>query len=389
MKIVMDFRKYDGVIGGVEQVVIQITKGVIAKGHFVVLLCKKRSLKNVEELFSNDSNLKIIPLDVDNHSISEENELIDSTVIQDIAEQEDAGVIHFPYNWSFPSNKKAATILTIHDVIPFTFREAMDEHTNKHLYKPGIKRACELNDIVVTISNFSKKDISEKVGVPIEKIRVIPNGLRRPLTPSQTLIDDLKTRFELENGFILNVGGIHERKNIVRLIHAFKVFVDKSEYKGKLLITGSVSNAPYQDEMKKLCDKAVSETELEDKIVFTGFISDDKLDALYSITDFLIYPSLYEGFGIPLLEAMYSRAPIVTSNVTAMPEITEDAAIHTDPYSVEDMAASMFKLYSNKDLQEKLIEKGLKIVETYSWERTVDEYIAVYEEVYKKYADTK
>ena len=131
----------------------------------------------------------------------------------------------------------------------------MDEHTNKYLYKPGIKRACELNDIVVTISDFSKKDISEKVGVPIEKIRVVPNGLRRPLTPSQALIDELKTKFELENGFILNVGGIHERKNIVRLIHAFKGFVDKSEYKGKLLITGSVANAPYQDEMKNFVIK--------------------------------------------------------------------------------------------------------------------------------------
>lgn len=380
----MDFRKYDGFIGGVEQGIIQITKRATAKGHYIIMLCKKRSLQKTKELFNGVANLKIIPLDVENHSISDKNALLDSTVIPDIAKEEGAGVIHFPYNISFPSKKKVPTILTVHDVIPFTFREAMDIHTHKYLYKSGIKKACMLNDVIVTVSNFSKRDISEKAGVPIDKIRVIPNGLRKPSELNKTLEATLIKKFRLSQGCVLNVGGIHERKNIVRLIHAFKKFIEKSGFKGKLLITGSVSGAPYQDEMKKMCDKTISETGMEERIVFTGFVTDDELDTLFKITEFLIYPSLYEGFGIPILEAMQAGTPVITSNVTAMPEIANDAAILIDPENVEDMASAMIRLLKDSSLRKKLIEKGKKRAVAYSWERTVNEYLAIYKEVYRE-----
>lgn len=381
----MDFRKYDGIVGGVEQVVLNITKGVTSKGHNVIILCKKKILEKTQDLFRDFTNLKIIPLDAPNHSISKENEILDSTTIQDIAEKEGAGLIHFPYNWSFPSNKKVPTILTIHDVIPFTFREAMDEHTNKHIYKPAIKRACELNDVVVTISDFSKRDIAERAGTPIEKIQVIPNGLRILSELDKTLEENLTKNLGLNNGFILNVGGIHERKNIVRLIYAFGKFVKQTEYKGKLLITGNVSGAPYQEKMKKLCDEAVRQTGMNEKIIFTGFISDEELDTLFRITEFIIYPSLYEGFGMPVLEGMKAGVPVITSNTTAMPEVAADAALLINPEDIDDMASAMSKLFNNKTLKDELVQKGKKQTNKYSWEITVNEYIALYEKVIKDF----
>ena len=320
MKIVMDFRKFDGVVGGVERGVIEITKYVATQGHQVVLLCKENRFSEVENIFENVPNVTLIPLQILNHAMSLRNAWIDSKTVQDIAEKAGADVIHFPYNWSFPFRKKVPSVLTVHDVIPFTFREAMGFFRNHFLYKLGIGQACRLNSMIATVSEFSKQDIVKKVGVPANKIRVIPNGLREPSEPDERIDADLDDRFGLKDGFILSVGGIHERKNVVRLTHAFSRLENQWGYSGKLVITGSVSGAPYQIEMKRLCDAAVKETGLEERVVFTGFIPDEELDSLIRRAAFLVYPSLYEGFGIPVLEAMKVGTPVITSNLTAMPK---------------------------------------------------------------------
>ena len=336
MKIVMDFRKFDGIVGGAEQVVFQITKYVTSQGHDFIMVCKHNRLHEVKDLFKSLPNVTPIPVLVKTHAMSLKNVFIDSKTIQDIAINTKADVIHFPYNWSFPFCKKVPTILTIHDVIPFTFREAMAFFRNKFLYKPGIKKASKLNTVITAISDFSKQDIAEKVGTPLEKIRVIPDGLRKISPQDGQLEKTLEKKFSLENGFILNVGGIHERKNIVRLIYAFSKLVKHHKFLGKLLITGNVSGHPYQITMKKLCDDAVEKTKMQDRVIFTGFISDEELDSLMRRTLCLIYPSLYEGFGLPLLEAMKVGTPVITSNVTAMPEVAGDAAILVNPYSIDD-----------------------------------------------------
>ncbi|MFQ5585104.1 MAG: glycosyltransferase family 4 protein, partial [Calditrichia bacterium] len=237
---------------------------------------------------------------------------------------------------------------------------------NAFKYKPGIRRAYKLNDVIATISEFSKKDISQKVGVPESKIQVIPNGMR-PLYPSNPAMQaELGKRFGLDDGFVLNVGGVHERKNIVRLIHAFAILVKKHHFPGKLLITGSVSGAPYQAKMKALCDTAVREKEMGERVIFTGYVSDEELDSLMRMALFLIYPSLYEGFGIPVLEAMQVGTPVITSNVTAMPEVTGDAALLVDPLNEQEMTAAMAKLISDEELRNALIHKGNAQVKLFS-----------------------
>jgi hypothetical protein len=151
MKIVMDFRKFDGVIGGVERGVIEITKYVARHGHQVILLCKENKFSEVENIFENAPNITLIPLQVLTHAMSLRNAWMDSKTIQDIAEKAAADVIHFPYNWSFPFRMKVPTVLTVHDVIPFTFREAMGFFRNFFLYKPGIREACRLNSMIATV----------------------------------------------------------------------------------------------------------------------------------------------------------------------------------------------------------------------------------------------
>jgi glycosyltransferase involved in cell wall biosynthesis len=379
MKIVMDFRKYDGVIGGVERGVIEIAKYIAAKGQ-VVMLCKENKLPEIEQMFEGAPNITFIPLPVLTHAMSLRNLWMDSKTIQDIVEKEEADVVHFPYNWSFPLSKKVPSVLTVHDVIPFTFREAMGFFRNFLLYKPGIRQACRLNDMVATVSEFSKQDIVKKVGVSADKVRVIPNGLREPFRPDERTDTELDNRYGLTNGFILNVGGIHERKNVVRLVHAFSKLVNQQGYSGKLLITGSVSGAPYQIRMKKVCDAAVRETGMEARVIFTGFIPDRELDSLLRRAHFLVYPSLYEGFGIPVLEAMKVGTPVITSKLTAMPEVAGDAAILIDPYDTEDIVSAMSELLEDNELRKELSHRGVERASSYSWDRTAEQYLRLYEE---------
>jgi glycosyltransferase involved in cell wall biosynthesis len=381
MKIILDFRKYDGVIGGVERGVLEIVRYVAQQGHEIVILPKESRLQEVKGRFEGIPNLKFVPLPVRSHVMSLKNMYVDSVVIQRIAEEEEADVIHFPYNWSFPLRKTKPCILTIHDVIPLNYREAMPFFTNYFLYRPGIRLAGRLNDRIATVSKFSKRDISEKVGVPLNKITVVPNGLRQPFESDGTLEAELQERFQLGDGFILYVGGIHERKNVARLIRAFAKLVQERGFPGKLMATGSVSGAPYQNKMKAILEGVVEETRMGERVIFTGFVTDEELEALMRMTRFMIYPSLYEGFGMPLLEAMQVGTPVITSNLTAMPEVAGGAALLVDPFDVEDITNAMVKLLEKDDLREELIRKGREVAEAYSWKRTAEGYLELYQVV--------
>jgi glycosyltransferase involved in cell wall biosynthesis len=383
MKIIIDFRKYDGVVGGVEQGVIQITRYLTVNGHTVIVMCKLKRLDEVRGLFSTSKNINIEPLDVDTHVINKTNRMIDSVIIPEIAKKENAEIIHFPYNWSFPVNKAVPTILTVHDVIPFTFREAQSLFFNVFKYKKGIREACRLNDIIVTVSEFSKQDIAKKVGVPLQKIRVIYNGLREPNPHDNKVENNLRQRYSLNDRFILNVGGIHERKNIVRLIHAFALLIDKTGYSGKLVVTGKASGGPYQEKMKERCDRAISETGIDGRVVFTDYIPEKEIDELFLMADLLIYPSLYEGFGIPVVEAMKVHLPVITSNITALPEVAGGAALLADPEDCSDMAYKMTELLDKDDLRHELIEKGIENSKKFTWDKTSEEYLDLYHQLAK------
>ena len=381
MRIAVDFRKYHKILGGVEQMVTQLARFIAPQIDKLIMLIKEDKVSGAQELFKEDKNIKIVPLPVDTHSICKANKILDSGLIQDIAKQENCALVHFPYNWSFPSKKKVPTVLTIHDVIPFTFREAMSFFINHFRYRTGTRKACQLNDYVTTISEFSKRDIAKKTGIPLSKIKVIHNGLRASEKVDNKLIQELKDKFKLDGEYLLNVGGIHDRKNIGRLILAFSKLVHKYQYKGKLVITGDVSDGDYRIKKKQECDKIIASENIGDRIVFTGFIKDVEVDALFKEAFLFVYPSLYEGFGLPVLEAMRENVPVVTSNTSAMPEVTEDAALLIDPLNVDEMCEGMQKLVSDNDLRKSLITKGEKIVSKYSWKKTANEYLAFFKEI--------
>jgi glycosyltransferase involved in cell wall biosynthesis len=380
----MDFRKYDGVVGGVERAVIEITRYLALQGHGVTLVPKESRLEEVRQQFVDLPNVDFIPLHVRSHAISLANAAHDATSLQGIARACGADVIHFPYNWSFPLRKRVPCILTIHDVIPFTFREAMGLLRNRLLYRPGIRLACQLNDVIVTVSDFSRADIARKLAIPEARIRVIPNGIREPFPPDEALAATLVERYGLGDGCVLCVGGIHERKNVPRLIEAFGQVVGAFGFAGKLVITGRIAGAPYQEKMKQKCDEVVRRLGLEQRVVFTGFVSDQELDALMRRAVLLAYPSLYEGFGIPVLEAMRAGLPVVTSATTALPEVSGDAALLIDPLQANELASAMMRLLRDPGLREQLRRRGAARAREYTWEKTAQAYLDLYREVARR-----
>ena len=384
MNLIIDFRKYDGVVGGVEQGTIQVTRYLCNHGHEVTLVCKLNMLQEVQGIFGPLDGLTIVPVDVPTHVMSIRNARLDSGFFQKLAEEQDADLIHFFYNWSFPVTRKVPCLLTLHDVIPFTYREAMGFFTNHLFYRPGVKLACRLNNMITTVSEFSRRDISEKVGISQDKIRVVPNGLREPASDDPERRGRLEEKYGLQDGYVLNVGGIHERKNIPRLVRAFSRLVKENDYPGKLVITGRISGAPYQEKMKKVCDGAVADAGMEDRVVFTGFVSEEDLDQLLRDAEVFVYPSLYEGFGIPVLEAMKVDTPVVTSEDSAMAEVSDDAAVVVNPTDVEDMRRGISRVLDDESLQRQLVQKGRETVKPYTWQACAEQYMEVYREVLER-----
>jgi len=262
MRIILDFRKYDGVVGGVEQGALQIARYAAKQGHHIILVAKQARTAAVRELVSQSRNIEVVPVRIRSHAISPRNAWLDNFYFPRLASRISADLIHFYYNWSFPFHATVPCLLTVHDVIPFTFREAMGWWRNHFLYRPAIRLACRLNDHITTVSEFSRRDIAKRTGVPLEKITVIPNGLRSPSPFDETVWSRLVAKLGLSEGYILNSGGIHERKNTIALLEAFSILVREMDYRGKLVITGAVSGAPYQYKIKSRGDAAVRRLDL-------------------------------------------------------------------------------------------------------------------------------
>src|SRR6185436_1993936 len=210
-----------------------------------------------------------------------------------------------------------------------------------------------------------------------EKIAVVYNAIdeRFWIQPSAEDVARVRERFQLEHGFVLYAGTIKPHKNLVRLIEAFAA-LRKGEFEElKLLIIG--------DEISKLpaLRRAVHSHKLHKHVRFLGFLPDETLAALYRLAAVFVFPSLYEGFGLPPLEAMASGTPVVTSNVSSLPEVAGDAAVLVDPYDVDSLVDGLRRVLTNPALAAEMRRKGIERAREFSWERSVAKTWAVYQTI--------
>jgi glycosyltransferase involved in cell wall biosynthesis len=260
-------------------------------------------------------------------------------------------------------------VITVTDVSPLLNPEThgrMQVQYHRHVLPFVLARA----DAVVTISESSKKDIIQCCRIAEEKVQVILLGVDARFKPG--IAPDSEFIRSLPERFILNIGTLEARKNLPRLLEAYALAREKG-LTHKLLIGGARG--------WRLSNLAgiVERYALENHVIFLGFVEDADLPALYGRADFFVYPSTYEGFGMPILEAMACGTPVITSNCSSMPEVAGDAAVLVDPLDTTDLATRMLELADSQELRESLRQRGLARAACFSWEKTARETLSVYE----------
>lgn len=245
------------------------------------------------------------------------------------------------------------------------FKEAF----NKYLLFKMNKSALKNSDIVVSISEFTKKEIIKFFSVKEEKVRVIYSGFSDICAlPPQ--------RVKIPEKFFLYVGVIKERKNLFNIVKGFNEFKKNNETNFKLAVIGKGGGGYH----KKIMD-FIKKSNLEKEVVFLDFINDSQLSCVYRNAYGLIFPSLIEGFGFTVLEAMSCGLPVVTSNRGAVAETAGGAALLVDPKNFKEIGEAMIKLSNNEDLRKNLIKKGLRRAKDFSWQRYASEFIRLFKNI--------
>jgi glycosyltransferase involved in cell wall biosynthesis len=271
--------------------------------------------------------------------------------------------------------KPTKIVISVHDLIPFIFsKQYIHSNRSKLLYHSKLRFLHRANRIIA-ISNHTKKDLIRLIGISEEKIKVIYYGLnsiyKSPVKEEEWF--RLKDELKINKDYILYVGAFDARKNIPFLISAFKII---KQYTDTLLIlAGEYSKKDFY------IFNLVKELGLEKDVVFTGLLEPERLRVLYKFAKVLAFPSLYEGFGLPFIEAMACGCPVVAFNCSSAPEIISDAGILVEPQNKDEFIKATISLIENKSLRDKLVEKGFQRAEYFSWQRAAQQTLETYEEV--------
>jgi len=303
--------------------------------------------------------------------------------------REHLDLMHFPH-FNVPILTPTKFVVTIHDLILTKFPTVRASTLHPLIYKiknlayrfvilTAMRRACR----IIAVSNFTKNDIIEQFGLPSDKISVIYEGVANLSKGNDSLfvkkMDDMDTleKLNITGQFILYVGNAYPHKNLEKLLSVFAVF-HKSNPEIKLVLVGR-----HDYFYNRLKDSAralglFSDNKNNDAIIFPGYVPDIELEILYKKALFYIFPSAYEGFGLPPLEAMAKDCPVLSSNQSSMPEILDAAASYFDPSDTDDFLNKMNKFVSDVALRDELVARGLQLIKKYNWWECASATLAIY-----------
>lgn len=283
-------------------------------------------------------------------------------------------VYHLPQNGlGLSENILAYKVITLHDIIPYTMPDTVGKgYLSKFI--ENIPKIINLADAIITVSEFSKNDICRFFPFSQDKIHVIPlaansNFKKHRKDYSKAYLSEM---FGIEKDFILYIGGFSPRKNVPMLIEAFAKIKNDLKVPHNLVIVGS-----HKEQMFQL-HQLVADLDMEDDVLFTGYASDDELPLFYSACNLFVYPSLYEGFGLPVLEAMSCGAPVITTNSTSMPEVAGDAVVYVNGCDVNELADEIVEIINNSTKKILYSERSLERAKLFSWEKTAQQTMEVY-----------
>jgi glycosyltransferase involved in cell wall biosynthesis len=370
MRIGIDARMYRSSVAGIGRYSQNLIKNLLEIDHenqyvlFMTSEDEKEFKIQISNLKMTMQNAKIIIANIPHYSIAEQ------TKLPKIIAKEKLDLMHF-LNFNFPVRYKGKFIVTIHDLTLFFYPETAKQ-TNfiKRLAFSGIfNKAVKNAQKIIAVSQNTKDDIIKKFALVKDKIEVIYEAADDRIfnEVSEKDIEAIKSRYGIgDTPVILYVGQMRPHKNVAGLIEAFKIL--KKEKSAKLVLLGK-SNDEI-DKIGKIRD-----------IVMPGFVADKELSAWLKIADVFCFPSFYEGFGLPGLEAMQAGTPVLAAKASSLPEIYQDAALYFDPSKSQDIADKIKLVLENQKLRDDLIKKGKEVVSQYSWKKTAQETLKLYQEI--------
>ncbi len=368
MRIAIDARKLRdfGIGTYIRNILTELSR--LDRTNEYVVLCRPDDLDSGEVL---GRNFRMVPETAPTYSVAEQFKIPLSLA------RERVRLVHEPH-YVLPPLVRCRSVVTIHDCIHLMFPQYLPGRLAYVYAKGSMWSAARKANRILTVSEASKRDILRFFDVPADKVAVIYNAIdeRFLAPPNLERMDLVRQRYQLDHPFVLYVGNIKPHKNIERLIDAF----GRARSRGcpddvKLVIIG--------DEISKYpgLRQSVHKHKLDKHVRFLGFQPMETLAAFYRLARAFVFPSLYEGFGLPPLEAMACGTPVVTSNVSSLPEVAGDAALLVDPYDAEAIAAGIGQALTDEPLRAELITRGYARARSFSWAQSVKKIHDIYMQV--------
>ena len=293
--------------------------------------------------------------------------------------KEKLDIFHLP-SIILPLDIKVATVITVHDLSAYKFPAWHSTGKGKNLFlkfKEKVGELLQQGKFIISPSLSTAKDIEEIFGIPFKKIKIIAHGVdeRFYVRPSKEQVKAIKEKYGIKGKYLLFLGVLEERKNIKRIVSAYERFsrrFPKTKICYKLVLAG----APGRNFAE--INKKIASSPYRRNIIVPGYIHSDDINPLFEGASVFVFPSLWEGFGLPVLEAMAKKVPVITSNTSSLVELSKGRSLLVDPYDISDIAKAMEKAVLEKDKLEPMIEKAYKYSKNFSWIETAKQTLDLY-----------
>jgi glycosyltransferase involved in cell wall biosynthesis len=284
--------------------------------------------------------------------------------------------VFYSPDFALPPLLRARSVLTVHDLSFMRLPECSESSLRAYLMR-AVPKSVRRADVVLADSKSTRNDVIELLGTDPQRVKVVYPGVEARFRPVEDLhvLASVRQRYSLPRRFVLGLGTLQPRKNFRRLIDAYQLCRNTACGDVELVISGR-EGWLYQPIFER-----VAELGLEKQVHFTGHVDDGDLPALYSLAELFVFPSLYEGFGLPPLEAMACGTPVVTSSGSSLCEVVGDSALLIDPTDVKGLAQAMSRVMSDQQLRAQLIEQGLRRARRFTWRRAAEELFTILEQL--------
>jgi glycosyltransferase involved in cell wall biosynthesis len=288
-----------------------------------------------------------------------------------LAREAKADVLHIP-GFDAPLRSPCPVVLSVHDLIGMLFPQSLPP-VSRFYWRRWLPRSVRWSDRIIAVSEHTRRDLVRLMGIPAERIEVVYHGVDETFRPldDRAVLEGVRRKYDLRPRIILYVGTLEPRKGLDTLIAAYHSLAADTPH--ELVIAGKKGwrTAPLSRQVRDLG--------LERRVRFTGYVPDEDLPWLYNLADLFVYPSRYEGFGLPPLEAMACGTPVICSNVASVPEVVGEAALMVQPDDAETLAGVMRGVLEDERRRTTMRARGIDRAKRFTWEATARRTVEIYE----------